>query len=346
MIIAFQRAGIQGFVSLSLVCFSAVGQAPSGSTGTTGFRHEPNIIGTQQTVGRSLRFGYMPQGQATAVTGGTGTTGFLHEPYIVGTQQSTSRSLRFGFRSLGNDGGGGPSLPPTGTTGFIHEPWIVGTQQSTSRSLRFGYRPAGALANPGPSPTGTTGFRHEPWIVGTQQSTSRSLRFGYAIAGTGGESVIVPPSCTPAFQSNAFQFNAFQTCDTEQVPPTSHGHENDGIDVANPGGGKKKHRDRTGDDELTEADLQYMFRKIAELKKAKSESAKVAAAKRVEVALARTARDDDAAQIISTGLGSDISQSLRDVQMLSSVARALKEMLKERQPQDDEDEAEAMLLLL
>lgn len=119
-----------------------------------------------------------------------------------------------------------------------------------------------------------------------------------------------------------------------------------------------KPRRRTGDEELTEAEVQYMQRKLRELKQAKTEREKVDAAKALEIALAQAAQDDQAADIISAAiqekrpeavLKSDYRAVMRDVALLTDITRQLDRIVKaaaaeQRRMQDDEDDIEMLLL--
>lgn len=113
----------------------------------------------------------------------------------------------------------------------------------------------------------------------------------------------------------------------------------------------KPRRHRTGDDELTEAEVQYMFRKLAELKAAKTEREKVQAAKALEIALAQAAQDEEAAEVISASIqAKDYGAVMRDVPLLTSITqqldRIVKEAAAERRRLDDEDDIETILMAL
>lgn len=96
------------------------------------------------------------------------------------------------------------------------------------------------------------------------------------------------------FQPNIFQNNVFQV----DVASTSTGVDrSDGKPRGLPRGRKRRHRN--ADEELTEAEVQFIRRKVAELKAAKTEREKVAAAKALEIALAQAAQDDEVADVIS-----------------------------------------------
>lgn len=119
------------------------------------------------------------------------------------------------------------------------------------------------------------------------------------------------------------------------------------------GGGKKRRR---ADDDLTEAEVQFMFRKIAEMKAAKTERERVAAAKALEVSLAQAAQDDEAAETISATiqekrpeavLKADYSAALRDVSLMTEIAEKLAKIAAEvRREREDEEDVEALLMVL
>jgi hypothetical protein len=130
--------------------------------------------------------------------------------------------------------------------------------------------------------------------------------------------------------------------------------------VVQPTGGDGKPRRgprkyRTADEELTEAEAQYVLRKIEELKRAKTEREEAAAAKALEIALAQAAQDDDAAEVITEAIEEkrgpkrDYAAALRDVQLMSKIGQELmvlaKEIAAERRRQEDEDDVELLLFL-
>jgi hypothetical protein len=118
-------------------------------------------------------------------------------------------------------------------------------------------------------------------------------------------------------------------------------------------GARRKYR--SADDELTEAEAQYVLRKIEELKRAKTEREEAAAAKALEIALAQAAHDDDAAEVITEAIEEkkgprrDYAAALRDVQLMSKIGKELmvlaKEIAAERRRQEDEDDVELLLFL-
>jgi hypothetical protein len=116
--------------------------------------------------------------------------------------------------------------------------------------------------------------------------------------------------------------------------------------------GARRRRYRSADEELTEAEAQYILRKIQELKKAKTAREEAAAAKALEIALAQAAQDDEAAEIISDVIefkrpGRDYAAALRDVRLMQQLGNELLALATEleRERLDDEDDAEAILLL-
>lgn len=135
-------------------------------------------------------------------------------------------------------------------------------------------------------------------------------------------------------------------------PPVVIVDDKSGID------GKKRGRKfRTADDDLTEAEVQWMQRKLRELKQAKTERERVAAAKALEVSLAQAAQDDEAAEAISStieqerpALKADYRAIMRDVELLSSITTKLAEIAKraaeEQRRRQDDDEIELISLIL
>lgn len=118
-----------------------------------------------------------------------------------------------------------------------------------------------------------------------------------------------------------------------------------------------KPRRRSGDDELTEAEVQWMQRKLQELKQAKTEREKNEAAKALEIALAQAAQDDAAAEAISATiqekkpeavLRADYGSVMRDVALLTSITNELERVVKEsaahQRMLEDEDDIEMLLL--
>jgi hypothetical protein len=115
-----------------------------------------------------------------------------------------------------------------------------------------------------------------------------------------------------------------------------------------------RRRRYSADDDLTEAEAQYVLRKIRELKQAKTAREEAEAARALEIALAQAAQDDDAAEIITEVIefkqpGRDYAAALRDVQLMQQLGDELMalaiELAAERARLDDEDDAEALLLL-
>jgi hypothetical protein len=123
------------------------------------------------------------------------------------------------------------------------------------------------------------------------------------------------------------------------------------IDVA---GAKRR---RHPDEELTEAEVQFMQRKLAELKRAKTAAEEAAAAKALEVALAQAAQDDEAAEVITATIAekrpeikTDYGAIMRDVALLTDITRQLAKIARaaadERRRQEDEDDIEMLMLAL
>ena len=108
-----------------------------------------------------------------------------------------------------------------------------------------------------------------------------------------------------------------------------------GIDVA----GKRRGRRKPADEELTEAEVQFMQRKLAELKAAKTKREEQAAAKSLEVALAQAAQSDEVAEVISTTIEAkettDYAAVMRDLTLLSRVIDRLERMVREEREEDD-----------
>ncbi len=102
-----------------------------------------------------------------------------------------------------------------------------------------------------------------------------------------------------------------------------------------------------------------MQRKLRELKAAKTEREKVAAAKALEVAMAQAAKDDEAAEVISSTiqekrpeaiLKADYGAVMRDVALLTEITNKLAKIAKEaaayQRMMDDEDDVETLLMIL
>jgi hypothetical protein len=94
-----------------------------------------------------------------------------------------------------------------------------------------------------------------------------------------------------------------------------------------------------------------MQRKLAELRKAKSEREAAEAAKALEIALAQAAQDDRAADVISEVIEArrpdviaraDYGPVLRDTKLLGEILRELARMVKAYE--DEEDDIEILLL--
>ena len=118
-------------------------------------------------------------------------------------------------------------------------------------------------------------------------------------------------------------------------------------------GKPRRRRARNADDELTEAEVQWMQRKLLELKAAKTERERVAAAKSLEVSLAQATQDDEAADIISASIqekGVSTADAMRDVALLTSITNQLEQIVKaaaiERRRLEDEDDVESLLMML
>lgn len=149
------------------------------------------------------------------------------------------------------------------------------------------------------------------------------------------------------FQRNIFQNNIFQ------VGPDPNADRSDG----DPSG--KRKRRRNADEELTEAEVQFMQRKLAELKAAKTEREKAAAAKALEVAMAQATKDDEAADAITATiqekrpeaiLKADYGAVMRDVALLTEITDRLEKIAKEaaayQRILEDEDDIEMLLMVL
>jgi hypothetical protein len=113
----------------------------------------------------------------------------------------------------------------------------------------------------------------------------------------------------------------------------------------------RRQRLRTADDDLTEGEVQWMQRKLAELRKAKSEREAAEAAKALEIALAQAAQDERAAEVISEVIEAkkpeaiaraDYSLVMRDVRVLGQILSELLRMVKAYE--DEEDDIEILLL--
>lgn len=124
-------------------------------------------------------------------------------------------------------------------------------------------------------------------------------------------------------------------------------------------GGKRRRGTRrrlyVADEHLTEAEAQYIARKLAELKEAKTAREEAEAVKALEVALAQAVQDEEAAEIVSEKIAEarpnpyDYAGALRDVQLLTDISRALTllahEIALERRRIQDEDDVETLLLM-
>jgi hypothetical protein len=115
-----------------------------------------------------------------------------------------------------------------------------------------------------------------------------------------------------------------------------------------------RRRRYSADDDLTEAEAQYVLRKIRELKQAKTAREEAEAARALEIALAQAAQGDDAAEIITEAIefkqpGRDYAAALRDVELMQRLGDELMalaiELAAQQQRMRDEDDAEALLLL-
>lgn len=95
-----------------------------------------------------------------------------------------------------------------------------------------------------------------------------------------------------------------------------------------------------------------MFRKIAELKKAKSEREKLRAAKELEVAISQAAQDEEAAKIIvktiekKRGPRPDYAAVMRDAALLTSIVYQLDRIAKQAALEAREEDDIAVMLLL
>ena len=108
---------------------------------------------------------------------------------------------------------------------------------------------------------------------------------------------------------------------------------------------------RNADEELTEEEAQYVVRKIAELRRAKSAREAAAAAKEIELALAQAARDEEAAEIIAETIEErqerttpDYGAALRDLELMADIGRRLVALARQLEFERDDDDAEVLLL--
>lgn len=149
-----------------------------------------------------------------------------------------------------------------------------------------------------------------------------------------------------------FDIGTFDYLTFDQGPFVASSVATEAIDVA----GKRRRR-RNADDELTEAEVEFMRRKLRELKQAKTDREEAAAAKALEIALAQAAEDDQAAEIITGAIQekrpeavakSDYGSVMRDVALLTEITnqldRIVKEAAAERRRLDDEDDIEILML--
>jgi hypothetical protein len=154
-------------------------------------------------------------------------------------------------------------------------------------------------------------------------------------------------SATQGYRS-LLAFWAGGAATTGEAPPAAV--QTDLGDGGRPRRGRRQ-RLRTADDDLTEGEVQWMQRKLAELRKAKSEREAAEAAKALEIALAQAAQDDRAADVISEVIEArrpdviaraDYGPVLRDTKLLGEILRELARMVKAYE--DEEDDIEILLL--
>lgn len=142
------------------------------------------------------------------------------------------------------------------------------------------------------------------------------------------------------FQPTVFQHNVFQG-----PYPSSSADNSDGTS------GAGKRRRRTADDELSEAEVQFMHRKIAELKRAKNERERARAAEELQISLAQAAQDEEAAQVIEQIaspklIATDYAALSRDSRLMLQIAKQLEKIVKgaQRRRTEEEDDVEILML--
>ena len=122
-------------------------------------------------------------------------------------------------------------------------------------------------------------------------------------------------------------------------------------DGGRPRPGAKRLRFKSADERLTEGEVQWMQRKLAELRKAKTEREAAEAAQAIEIALAQAAQDDEAAEVITAAIEQaqpgrvDYAAALRDTKLIGSILTDLRKLAKQLQAERDEDDDIEILLL-
>jgi len=118
-------------------------------------------------------------------------------------------------------------------------------------------------------------------------------------------------------------------------------------------GGKKKlkRKSRPADDDLTAEEVHWMRRKIAELKRAKTEREKEKIAKQVEVALAQATKDEEAAEVIervAQTANYDTKAILNNIALLINIVNGLEHVVNrsEARLMEDEDDIEVLAIAL
>ena len=109
-------------------------------------------------------------------------------------------------------------------------------------------------------------------------------------------------------------------------------------------GGKRR---RTADEELSEAEVQFMQRKLAELRAAKTKREEQAAAKALEVALAQAAQNDEVAEVITATIEidrPDYGTVMRDLKLLARIIDKLDRMVKAETRENDDWDVLVMVL--
>ena len=116
-------------------------------------------------------------------------------------------------------------------------------------------------------------------------------------------------------------------------------------------GGKRRRVARNADDDLTEAEVQFMRRKLDELIAAKTAREKALAAKALEIALAQAAKDEEAAEVISAQVNQahgpgDYRAAMQSTATLSRIVGELQRMVREIEDERDEDDLEVIAMAL
>lgn len=279
----------------------------------------------------------------------------------------TDASLRRGL-SLPATGG---SYALTGTSASLLHAWrvsagsgsyaLTGTDATLTKSTLGTFSlsaGAGSYAL-----TGTAATLRHVWVVSTGvgsyslTGTAATPRRGLVAAANSGSYALTGSSASALLKRILSADNGIYLLTGSGATPTIFGSA---VQARAPegGDGKPRRRIRTAEDELTEGEIQWMQRKLQELKNAKTEREKAEAAKALEIALAQAAQDDKAAEVISAAiqerrpeavLRADYGPVMHDVALLTSITSQLASIVKQaaaehKRMMDDEDDIEMLLL--